>query len=154
MSGSSAQTGMHALALRPKKRPPAAALRLFSLPKAKICCLPLARVVARAPAPPGPGSRCFCRSAPIFPGGPVLQVRIPCFLTLSTRAGALQEGALHTLTPTPTPAGMKLPPGFVRMLAPSSARDSQLLVPHCSKRVPSGDGGEAASLLVDVCGRA
>ena len=35
---------------------------------------------------------------PIYEGGPVLKVRIPCMLTLTCYLGVLQEGALHTMT--------------------------------------------------------
>ena len=52
-------------------------------------------------------------SAPIYPGGPVLNAEIPCFLTLSHHLGVLQEGALHQMFPVPTPAGMDLPSGWV-----------------------------------------
>jgi hypothetical protein len=52
-------------------------------------------------------------SAPIYPGGPVLTAEIPCFLTLSRHLGVLQEGALHSMFPVPTPVGMDLPSGWV-----------------------------------------
>ena len=55
-------------------------------------------------------------NGPIFLGGPHLQVRIPCFLMLNSEAGALQEGALHTMMLSPSiprhiPEGWKV--GFI-----------------------------------------
>ena len=56
------------------------------------------------------------QDGPIYPGGPVLKVQIPCFLTLNFMSGVLQEKALHTLTLAPNvpdhvPRGWKI--GFV-----------------------------------------
>jgi len=55
-------------------------------------------------------------NGPICRGGPILAVRIPCFLTLNKLAGVLQEGASHTLmlaqgVPAHVPAGWKI--GFI-----------------------------------------
>jgi hypothetical protein len=49
-------------------------------------------------------------------GGPILNVKIPCFLTLNELAGVLQEGALHSMilasrVPPSVPAGWKI--GFI-----------------------------------------
>ena len=53
---------------------------------------------------------------PIYPGGPHLEVKIPCFLTLNYMSGVLQENALHTLTLAPSvpehvPRGWRI--GFI-----------------------------------------
>ena len=46
-------------------------------------------------------------SGPLWPGGPCLAMRIPAFFTLNSLAGALQEGAVHTLAPLgSTPKGL------------------------------------------------
>jgi hypothetical protein len=55
-------------------------------------------------------------SGPLWPGGPHLEIRIPAFLTLNVMAGALQEGAIHTMSECPnTPKDMahELRVGFI-----------------------------------------
>ena len=52
-------------------------------------------------------------SGPLYAGGPELEVTIPCFLTLSHHCGVLQEGAIHSMFPVPTPPGLSLPGGWV-----------------------------------------
>lgn len=49
---------------------------------------------------------------PIYQGGPILRVQIPCMLTLNKLAGVLQEGALHTMT-LANIAPAHLPAGFI-----------------------------------------
>jgi len=50
-------------------------------------------------------------SAQIYPGGPILEASIPCFLALNKRTGALQQGALHTMMPIKSE--MQLPAGWI-----------------------------------------